>query len=927
MKNKFSTLFASAICAISCQVHAFKIDTHVWIGQQVINDIADDGMIQIQLDNRTIKLPVDESVVNAILTNQSDFLMGNIGPDATPDVVVGQTLVHPGNENKNYWQTNDWMEYLLENQDYSDTAKAFTYGYLGHASADVFAHTYVNQYSGDIFALFDKEQLVERRHFVLEGYISEHLPPLLNKDGLDLGQEVEQITLDEEYARFINDILIMNPEVARQYASSPFAGYLAGLYYYREAINEIAENNIWHVIDTIATIIMVSEWFEEDLSFDEASFIVTAAQPVVDALNEDVIDGVQELTDSRLLEYGRKYRTLGFNNVAKALDSYQSAKQELLDKHYEFELEAVELANKVAQQSCALIEEAFLAPIGVHEYIIRSLPFGERLNNLFIDSLDPHGLLDINSLQDLLDPAGLFDDDDPEPIKLEIETRTKNDWERELLRQFNDWGVSNIDAYGTQANIRLRIGGEGNTSHVKRTYSIYNAINSATENSLISIYDSNYNHSGISTESDFILCDAAAVLQEEVIRSLHIKHKLEEELIKEQTQTLENVNELEVQLLIAEAEAENVLNAIINLSQNASGDVSAFQSYLRAWRDDLDQAILNYTIAASQSMLNTIDSSEDVSAIEPMETWFNCHMGTLLGINGTVSSCEFRESLSNLLTAIEDILFLASSNASPPGLPDYQDEILELQRDIRERLVQELREYVAEEIEDFIPPEVQEMIELVDTKIDARILNSEFSRAEYGEVIKNLVMIPDMSSRVNAEMHVTNGLLNPEAFAPIRNAIVLAKLALLDEDGLRVLENAVNAPGQLTQTHNLVATAFTNIDGNHQWMDHAPPRPNSKGAPYHYQFDYEKGVDLGPQVYHTDQGFLPWKESLRKKLFRSLFIGPLSPGIDSPELIGMNSVLKSDYPYQPCYVNPYPVNEEDRTCTVSWLIPILSILN
>ena len=125
-------IVAFIITGLAMPALAFKVSTHVWIGQQVINDLEDDGQLSIELDGKTIYLPVDPVIKTAILNHKSDFLMGNIGPDAAPDVVVGQSLVHPGTEGG--WKTNDWLEYLLEGAGDSDLGKAFTYGYLGHAA-------------------------------------------------------------------------------------------------------------------------------------------------------------------------------------------------------------------------------------------------------------------------------------------------------------------------------------------------------------------------------------------------------------------------------------------------------------------------------------------------------------------------------------------------------------------------------------------------------------------------------------------------------------------------------------------------------------------------------------------------------------------------------------------------------------------------
>ena len=143
-------ILGCSLMFISLNAHAFKPDTHVWIGQQVINDLADDGRITIPHGGIDRTFQVDGDIVSAILAHQGIFRMGNIGPDAFPDIYTGQFLVHPGVD-KEKWKTDDWLRFLLQSDNMTPDQLAFVYGYLGHAAADTMAHTYVNHYSGNIF--------------------------------------------------------------------------------------------------------------------------------------------------------------------------------------------------------------------------------------------------------------------------------------------------------------------------------------------------------------------------------------------------------------------------------------------------------------------------------------------------------------------------------------------------------------------------------------------------------------------------------------------------------------------------------------------------------------------------------------------------------------------------------------------------------
>ncbi|MDO6498329.1 hypothetical protein [Photobacterium sanguinicancri] len=83
MENKVLSLFYLLLLAISPPVNAFKINTHSYIGQSVINDLRDDGKITIPYRNSQISISVPIDVKNSILSNENYYLMGTMGPDIT----------------------------------------------------------------------------------------------------------------------------------------------------------------------------------------------------------------------------------------------------------------------------------------------------------------------------------------------------------------------------------------------------------------------------------------------------------------------------------------------------------------------------------------------------------------------------------------------------------------------------------------------------------------------------------------------------------------------------------------------------------------------------------------------------------------------------------------------------------------------------
>lgn len=174
---------------------AFKPNTHVWVGQQVLNDVIPNGTVSI--NGRLYR--VADDIVSALRSHPNEYRMGNIGPDAFPDPIVGQMTTHPGVNGG--WQADDWLAWNLRGKNTSPRMKAFSYGYLGHAAADTFAHTYVNAYTGDIFNLSDGEQTNEFRHFALEGFIGKYTPPLTDHLGQPVGSYPDVISVPASSVR------------------------------------------------------------------------------------------------------------------------------------------------------------------------------------------------------------------------------------------------------------------------------------------------------------------------------------------------------------------------------------------------------------------------------------------------------------------------------------------------------------------------------------------------------------------------------------------------------------------------------------------------------------------------------------------------------------------------------------------------------
>jgi hypothetical protein len=185
---------------------AFDPVTHVWIAQQVLDDVSADGRVSILGD----EYPVPARSVEALRAHAAHYRMGAVGPDAVPDVLTGQATAHAGAGGG--WKSDDWLRHVQRAAEGESTqALAFALGCWTHAASDIFAHTYVNRYAGRQWSLRDRETTADTRHVVLERFIGRHTPRAAPWDAVALP------------AGFVARALVLDERADAQYARVPSA--------------------------------------------------------------------------------------------------------------------------------------------------------------------------------------------------------------------------------------------------------------------------------------------------------------------------------------------------------------------------------------------------------------------------------------------------------------------------------------------------------------------------------------------------------------------------------------------------------------------------------------------------------------------------------------------------------------------------------
>jgi len=167
-------LIASLIPGIAS---AWKPTSHVYFAEIAARDALDDGFVEIPIlgtgDVRRYR--VDAQTLEALRVGRAQYRAGVLGPDAYPDILTGQQVIHPnGDETGVSGGSDAWLEHVWSSFDETPKQRAFRLGFLTHAAGDTYGHTFINHFSGAPFTLTPPDNAI--RHIVLEGYIDKRLP-------------------------------------------------------------------------------------------------------------------------------------------------------------------------------------------------------------------------------------------------------------------------------------------------------------------------------------------------------------------------------------------------------------------------------------------------------------------------------------------------------------------------------------------------------------------------------------------------------------------------------------------------------------------------------------------------------------------------------------------------------------------------------
>jgi len=203
--------------------YAWKPKTHVYAANLIIDEInKNNGYVEIEPFGLFQVVP---EYYDLIKQYPEYYRAGSVGPDLFPDIIIGQTIIHTGNEIytagefiDGYWYSlggsSAYPKYIYDPFSPKDPAnryleknnkmqaKAFILGYMSHASGDYFGHSYVNHWSGGTWpdvtdGLNSSEKDIIRRHSVLEAYIDTMIPQEYKSNSKNTIEIPQRFVFDE----------------------------------------------------------------------------------------------------------------------------------------------------------------------------------------------------------------------------------------------------------------------------------------------------------------------------------------------------------------------------------------------------------------------------------------------------------------------------------------------------------------------------------------------------------------------------------------------------------------------------------------------------------------------------------------------------------------------------------------------------------
>jgi predicted nucleic acid-binding Zn-ribbon protein len=861
-------LIAWSVFAASEDAWAFDPRTHVWIGQQVLNDVVKNGNVTI--DGKTY--PVRPEIVQALKDYPDYYRMGHIGPDAHPDLIVGQMFLHPGI--KGHWRADDWFKHVLDSAKKSGSSRnlAYAMGMWGHAAGDIMGHTYINTYAGDYFLILEKapagglkkgatiDTEVEIRHFALEHYIGDHTPKLKDADNNRVGEFHEVIRVP---ADFLSDTFIHNNDAYNQYQyGQPFAGHLMAMHQVRRLVVDLRKR-----VDDLQNSVP-----QEIKDIDAAR---GKAQKVIDdALNE--IASLQPIINMLALDIEALKKAAAVERAAAApIEAAASEAARVLgaaeEKKRALDAELAGLdhqINSVLDQGIAVAQKAIdalektvaqaqtdlsAAKKRVESYLAEISRWQGEVNNL---NRRIARAIQIGPLGRLLDRAN------------DSLSRAQDGFTRANQNVVNL--TDNLTAY---ANSKAQFAKDLASKQKDRADAVVRRVaNQLDVKKIVDTLDALRKQAG--QLSDPLQAARKAVAEKQRL--------VDEAILKLET--------LKHNLTVADQKRRDALDVLANLIRRSTlmdgllGDLGDISTRLGDWDADIKTASEEYINAATKTLIKII--LHDLDKLQPMRDWRDCWGPVFFGVPAGFArgECAVRAQYREIVDAAE------RAKERAQALLFQVLPITKLVQDFKDKMQQELLDAAVAIVERWLTDDVAQFYAL-HGPVTRDNLNKTFATDISGRQLRtfnNFVKIADS----DMGMAEPNGVFDPTKFAAVQQAINLVKLTLLDADAINsigpkyglkggTLYGPTLYPPMDPNFVNILYRAVKSIDGNQQWRGHGMPYFRKGDT---WQTSKREDLDFG-YCFKDDKtfGFRLWVDpDHRKKVFQAIFPNTRVPGITYP---------------------------------------------
>lgn len=178
-------LLATGAALLPQPALAWKPKHHIYTGNEAIAEVLA-GADRVTIAGQPYEVPAE--VAQAIRNQPASYRAGCIGPDGFPDLVFGQTIIHPDWKQDGGTYTHQWLNHVYAwgwryyhehgGDAVGQQGLAFAYGFLTHAGGDLWGHTLINSFAGGSWPdIPDGDLRIAIRHIIVEEYIAQRVPP------------------------------------------------------------------------------------------------------------------------------------------------------------------------------------------------------------------------------------------------------------------------------------------------------------------------------------------------------------------------------------------------------------------------------------------------------------------------------------------------------------------------------------------------------------------------------------------------------------------------------------------------------------------------------------------------------------------------------------------------------------------------------